>query len=117
MLRDDNSLVVGPVRAGSHSGCRRPRLAASAITSIWAERVMKHPSAGVLAAGAGTYLAGPSVFIGCGARKDEGPGPPAPGPSSITSAICRSGLAVADALLDPLAQFLVHVPEVPEGAL
>src|SRR5690348_14658462 len=41
---------------------------------------------------------------------------PAPGPFR-RGAIWRSGLSGADALLDPLAQFLVHVPEVPEGAL
>src|SRR5712692_7421156 len=48
---------------------------------------------------------------------DEGPAPAGAGPSVYRGAIWRSGLSGADALLDPLAQVLVHVPEVPEGTL
>src|ERR1700751_4180880 len=47
----------------------------------------------------------------------EGPALTGAGPSFCCGAIWRSGLSGADALLDALAEFLVHVPEVPEGAL
>src|SRR5580692_8734140 len=67
-----------------------------------------------LAATLGCQLAG---TVSSSIAATEGPALAGAGPPSCYGAIWRSGQSGADALLDALAQFLVHVPEVPEGAL
>src|SRR5277367_2792426 len=70
-----------------------------------------------LAATWGCLLAGTVRFSSSSTAVTGSPARAGAGRPSCYGAIWRSGLSGADALLDTLAQFLVHVPEVPEGAL
>src|SRR5580704_1735071 len=70
-----------------------------------------------LAATLGCQLAGTVSIPSSSTAVTGGPARAGVGPPSCYGAIWRSGLSLADALLDALAQFLVHVPQVPEGPL